>query len=188
MTFSVMAQERYSLGFACGYGTQLRNKDFTYINRFYKVQVGYVLKKAKHVSYEIVLQPEINFGEHQLLNMYFVQPDEPDYEARRERFMKLKDIQDYILNVGILVRKPFSESFSIYVLGSVGPMFTDTETERLSKGFAFSDVIALGCSVKIKKVSFDVRPSLRHVSNGGSQGSNAGVNTKNIEIAISFPL
>nr|WP_294935155.1 acyloxyacyl hydrolase [uncultured Flavobacterium sp.] len=181
-------EKRFSLGFAYGYGTQLRDRDFTYTNRFYKIQLGYLLKTARYFTYEVILQPEVNFGEHQLLNMYFVQPDEPDYEAQRERFTKLKDIHDYILNVGVVVRKPISKTFSVYILGSVGPMITDTETERLSKGFAFSDVIAVGLAFKVRKFSFDLRPSLRHVSNGGSQGSNAGVNTKNIEFAFSFLL
>lgn len=185
---SAQEDKKFHLGFAFGYGTQLRDNDFTYTNRFYKIQLHYVVKKAKHFTYEVVLQPEVNFGEHQLLNMYFVQPDEPDYQERRDRFTTLKDVRDYILNVGVVVRKPITNRFSVYVLGSVGPMITDTETERLSKGFAFSDVIALGVSYKMKKYSFDLRPSLRHVSNGGSQKSNAGVNTKNIELAFSFPL
>ena len=67
-------------------------------------------------------------------------------------------------------------------------MITDTETERLSKGFAFSDVLALGFSLKVDKVIFDVRPSLRHVSNAQLQSSNAGFNTSNIEFGISFSL
>jgi hypothetical protein len=73
-------------------------------------------------------------------------------------------------------------------LGSVGPLITDTETERLSKGFAFSDVLAVGLSTKIGTVTFDIRPSLRHVSNAGLNESNAGYNTKNIEFGVSFPL
>lgn len=180
-------KDRFSYGFAAGYGTQMRNTDFTYTNRFYKGQLGYLLYKAKIVSYEIVVQPEVNFGEHQLLNRYFVQPDEPDYENRRERFTRLKDVHNYILNFGGIVRVPVVKNFSVYLLGSIGPMYSDTETERLSKGFAFSDVIALGLGLKTRYGAYDLRPSLRHVSNGGSQGSNAGVNTQNIEFAITFP-
>jgi len=181
-------KQRFVLGFAYGMGNELKNKDYTYTNRFYKIHLGYTFKTAKHFSYELVVQPEINFGTHQLLNEYFVQPDEPDYEALREEYTKLKDVRDYILNLGIIVRAPVSKGVSIYVLGSIGPMITDTETERLSKGFAFSDVIALGVSLKIDKVYFDFRPSLRHVSNAGFQGSNAGFNTKNIEFQVSFVL
>jgi hypothetical protein len=67
-------------------------------------------------------------------------------------------------------------------------MFIDTETERLSKGFAFSDVLALGVTFKIDKIVLDIRPSLRHISNAGLQGSNAGFNTSNVEFGVSFPL
>jgi hypothetical protein len=67
-------------------------------------------------------------------------------------------------------------------------MITDTETERMSQGFAFSDVIALGLSVKADRFQFDIRPSFRHVSNAGFNDKNAGYNTKNIELCISYGL
>jgi hypothetical protein len=87
-----------------------------------------------------------------------------------------------------LVRKPISKTLSIYALGSVRPLITDTETERLSKGFAFSDVFAVGITYHAKRFSLDVRPSLRHLSNAGLQNSNAGFNTKNIEFGFTVPL
>lgn len=181
-------KRRLQLGFAYGYGNELRDKDYTYTNSFYKIHLGYIFETDTHFRYELVLQPEVNFGKHQLLNKYFVEPHEPDYEALRERFTKRKTVHDYILNVGIAVRKPITKSLDIYLLGSVGPMITDTETERLSKGFAFSDVIALGISLKINTLYFDLRPGLRHVSNGGFQGSNAGFNTLNVEFQVSYVL
>ncbi|ESU30062.1 hypothetical protein FLJC2902T_05550 [Flavobacterium limnosediminis JC2902] len=188
VAYSQQEKKPFVLGFAYGMGEELNSKDYYYTNSFYKIHLGYTFKTGKHFSYEVVVQPEVNFGTHQLLNKYFVQPDEPDYEALREEYTQLKDVNDYILNIGIIVRTPISKEFSVYVLGSIGPMITDTQTERLSEGFAFSDVIALGLSLKISTVYFDVRPSLRHVSNGGFQGSNSGYNTKNIEFQFSFAL
>jgi hypothetical protein len=93
-----------------------------------------------------------------------------------------------VLNIGFLIRKTVGKTVSIYVQGSVGPMISDTETERLSKGFAFSDVFALGMSFNYKEIRLDVVPSLRHVSNAGTQRSNAGFNTKNIELGLSYRL
>lgn len=188
VVYSQQQQKRFALGFAYGIGEELENKDYTYINRFYKMHLGYTFKTDSHFSYELIAQPEINFGTHQLLNKYFVQPDEPDYEALREEYTNLKDVHDYILNLGIIVRTPISKGINIYVLGSIGPMLTDTKTERLSKGFAFSDVIALGISFKFNKIYFDLRPSLRHVSNAGFQRSNAGFNTINVEFQFTFAL
>ena len=67
-------------------------------------------------------------------------------------------------------------------------MISDTETERLSKGFAFSDVLAVGLSYNLRKIRFDITPSVRHVSNAGLQSSNAGFNTKNIDFGLVYNL
>lgn len=185
------AQDKLSkvkLGFDYGFGNELKNTDYTYTNSYYKLQLYYTIKQTKNFEYEILVQPELNFAKHQLLNFYFVKPDDPNYIEKRERYTKLKDIKEYVLNIGFLMRKPISKTASIYVLGSVGPLFTDTETERLSKGFAFSDVLAIGFTFKINKITFDIRPNFRHVSNAGLQSSNSGYNTKNIDFGFSFPI
>lgn len=186
--FSQQSKHPISVGFNYGFGSEIKNKDYTYTNHYYKLQCYYTLNKTRNFEYQILLQPEVNFATHQLKNLYFVTPDEPDYLAKREKYTKLKDINGYVLGVGFLIRKPISKSLSFYVLGSVGPMITDTETERLTKGFAFSDVLSFGISFKTQKLIFDIRPSLRHNSNAGLQSSNAGFNTKNIEFGVSFPL
>ena len=188
VVFGQEKASKFSVGASYGFGSELKNTDYTYTNRYVKGQVYYSLKKTKNFEFQVLLEPEINFATHQLLNFYFVTPDEPNFEERRARFTKLKDIREYVLHVGFLVRKPLTERFSIYILGSVGPMFTDTETERLSKGFAFSDVLGLGISYKTKHVTFDFRPNLRHNSNAGLQNSNAGFNTLNYDFGVVFPL
>ena len=179
---------KFEFGFAYGLGNEFKNRNYTYTNEYFKVQLFYKVKSTRNFSYEFLLQPELNFAKHQLTNLYFIEPDDPDYLAKRERFTKLKNIRDYVLNIGFLMRKPVLKSCSVYVFGSVGPMITDTETERLSKGFAFSDVLALGFTFKYNKVTFDVRPNIRHVSNAGLQKTNSGYNTKNIDFGISIPL
>jgi hypothetical protein len=186
--YSQNAKGETSIGFHYGFGNEIKNKNYSYTNSYYKIQVCYELKETKNFKYELVVQPEINFATHQLLNLYFVTPEEPNYIEKREKYTKLKDIKEYALGIGFCVRKPISKIASVYVLASIGPMITDTETERLSKGFAFSDVLALGFSLKVDKVLFDVRPSLRHVSNAQLQSSNAGFNTKNIEFGLSLIL
>ena len=177
-----------SIAFLYGFGNEIKNSNYTYTNHYYKVQVSYLIKETNHFKYELVLQPELNFATHQLLNFYFVTPEETNYIEKREKYTKLKDIKEYALGIGLCVRKPISKIASVYVLASIGPMITDTETERLSKGFAFSDVLALGFSLKVDKVLFDIRPSLRHISNAQLQSSNAGFNTSNIEFGLSLIL
>lgn len=189
--FQLQAQEKssnYRLGLSYGFGSEFSNTDYTFENHFYKAQLYYKIKETKNFEYEVLIQPEINFGKHQLLNFYFVKPETSDYQQKRDEYTRLKDIREYVLNCGFLVRKPIGKVCSFYVLGSIGPMITDTETERMSKGFAFADVLALGFTVAFNKIQFDIRPSVRHVSNAGLGSSNAGYNTKNIEFGISYQL
>ena len=40
-------------------------------------------------------------------------------------------------------------------------MITDAETELLSKGFAFVGVLAIGFTIKVHKVTFDIRPNIK---------------------------
>ena len=181
-------KQMFRLGFNYGFGSELKNTNYTYTNQYYKLQLSYLLKKTKNFEFEIIVAPEINFATHQLLNFYFVKPEEPNFQQKRDDYTQLKELREYILNVGFVARKPITSTFSIYALGSVGPLIIDTETERLSKGFAFSDVIAVGFTYRLKQFSIDIRPSLRHLSNAGLQGSNAGFNTKNIEFSIAIPL
>ena len=185
----VIAQEEkpcLSIGFNYGFGSEFNNNDYTFTNHFYKLQLYYKLKETKHFQYEILVQPEVNFGTHQLLNFYFVKPEEPDYIEKRAEYTKLKDVHEYVLNIGFLVRKPVGKKCSFYVLGSIGPMITDKETERMSEGFAFADVLAVGFSLNVRNLQFDLRPSIRHVSNAGLGSENAGYNTKNIEVGVSY--
>ncbi|ABQ05285.1 acyloxyacyl hydrolase [Flavobacterium johnsoniae] len=181
-------KSRFSLGFNYGFGSEFNNRNYTFTNHFYKIQLYYKLKQTKHFQYQILVQPEINFAEHQLLNFYFVKPETPDYEQKRAQYTQLKDIREYVVNCGFLVRKPISEICSFYILGSIGPMITDTETERMSKGFAFADVLAVGFSLNYHKIQFDICPNIRHVSNGGLSSTNSGYNTRNIEFGVSYSL
>lgn len=188
LIFSQEKKQNLALGFSYGIGNEIKNTDYSYTNRYLKGQFYYIFKTTENFQFELLLQPEINFATHQLLNLYFVTPNEADFEAKREAYTKLKDIREYVLNVGLLIRKPLTDNFSIYALLSVGPMITDTETERLSKGFAFSDVFGIGFSLRTKKITFDLRPNIRHTSNAGLQNANAGFNTFNIEAGVIFPL
>lgn len=188
---ALYAQDKLSkvkFGFECGFGNELKNSNYTYSNNYYKLQLYYEVQQTKAFKYEVLIQPEVNFAKHQLLNFYFVKPDDSNYIEKRERYTKLKDIKEYVLNIGYLMRKPILKTASIYVLGSVGPMIIDTETERLSKGFAFCNVVALGITYKLNKVTFDVRPSFRHVSNAGLKTLNSGYDTKNIDFGVLFSL
>jgi hypothetical protein len=175
----------YSVGFYYGFGNEFKNRDYTFNNQYYKVQLNYLIKQTKTFRYELVIQPELNLAWHQLINSYFITPVDHDYIKRRERFSKVNSVNQYILNFGLIIRKPISKSLSLFVLASFGPMISAAETERMAKGFAISNVLAIGVSYKLKKIEFDIRPNIRHVSNAGLSCPNSGFNTKNMEFGVS---
>jgi hypothetical protein len=186
-------QENRLLRLGIDYGTgkqpffPFNSSDYLYKVSGYKILLNYQIKKKGVFCYELQIEPGIYSAKHQLLNEYFIQPDRgSDYLEQREFFAKEKTITEYVLNVGIVVRYNAKERLSFFVLGSLGPMISDTETERLAKGFAFSDIIAIGMGYKVGKVMFEISPGLRHVSNANLQKPNSGHNSSNIDFGISL--
>lgn len=188
LTWCQSCKDSWKVGFSYGKGKAIKNSDYTYTNSSFKVLLYKKWRTYKKIDCTFFFGPEYNRASHQLLNFYFVKPVTPDYEAKRDAFMQLKTINEGVLHLGMTVQKKISERSAIYVLGSISPMLTDTETERLSKGFAFCDILALGYTLDVKYFALDVRPSFRHISNAGLNPSNAGLNTTNIELGIVFPL
>ncbi|MCK5639036.1 MAG: acyloxyacyl hydrolase [Flavobacteriaceae bacterium] len=198
-TYGVNAQndlQNYNktrLGANYGFGTQesfpFNSKDYSYDIRFYKIQINYKLKENRKWSFELNVEPSYYLAEHQLLNKYYVKPEDgDDYLEKREEFIQKKNINEYVLNLGIIARYKIYKSFSTYAIGSVGPMYSDTDTERMNAGFAFSDIFGLGVSYKINRFYLDFRYSFRHVSNLNINLPNNGYNSSNIEIGCTYQL
>ena len=53
----------------------------------------------------LILQPQFQKAQHQLLNEQFITPDEEDFEFLREKFTQKKDISLYAFEVGFQLRK-----------------------------------------------------------------------------------
>jgi Lipid A 3-O-deacylase (PagL) len=180
------------IGFMYGYGEQsnflLKNKDYSYSSNTVKLQLFYPLKSGKF-SVDLLIEPTIGFAKHQLLNFYFIEPDEPDYLAKREEFTKSKLLTEYILSNKLVLHYKVYKSNSIYILAGVGPMFISKRTERLAKGFAFSETVGLGLSLKISKnIYFDIRGNLRHLSNAELRKPNSGINIVSFESGLNVKL
>lgn len=186
------SESRFKLGFNYGFGQNdvfpFSSDDYTYEVQSYRVQVYYHLKKKGEFDFGLNFEPAYYRTEHQLLNKYFVTPEDPDYLEKREEFTQLKTMNEYVFGIGFKVSYPLLKPLEIYAIGSVGPMYIDTETERMAKGFAFSDAFSLGLSYKIKTVAFDVRYGVRHVSNANLQSPNSGYNSTNVEFGVLFDL
>lgn len=194
-TQMIAQQENHNIrtGFIIGVGKQpfypFTSPDYIYSVKGYKFLINYHLKTVKRICYELQIEPGIYSASHQLLTEDFVQPkDGPDYLEQRKIFMKKKTITEYALNVGMQIRYSIREKFSLFVLVSTGPMISDTATERLAKGFAFSDIIAIGAAYKTGRIMFEIRPGLRHVSNANLKKPNSGHNSTNIDFGISVSL
>jgi hypothetical protein len=182
------ATRQKSLGFYYGVGKEVKNKNYSYSNRYFKFQFCNTIKESKKYKFQFLIQPQVDFVQHQLLNLYYIIPDRSNYLEKREEFGKLKDIRNYSVGFGLIISRLLSEWLSVFVWASVGPMITDTETERLSKGFTLSDVVSLGFSFKIYNSVFEVRPNFSHLSNAGLQKRNGGFNSLNLEFGLNVPL
>ncbi len=190
-SFFALAQEtnsKFKVGFNYGFGATdnfpFSTDDYTYDIQFYKIQLNYLIKELGKFDFEINVEPSYYQTKHQLLNEHFVTPEDPDYLNKREEFTQLKTMNEYALGVGLLVRYPILNKWSVSILGSIAPMYLETETERMANGFAFSDVLSFGLTFKIKAIAFDVRYGVRHVSNAELQQPNSGYNTTNLEFGV----
>ena len=195
----VSAQENgvlsQKLWLGLNYGQASRNtfiyesSDYSYRSQFLKLQLNYLLLMKKKFSYELHLEPGIYFSEHQLLNQWFIQPKSGgDYLEQRNRFTQERKFNEYALNIGLLIRYALHKDLSLYLLGSIGPMLSEENTERLKKGFAFSDILGLGFCFVRNKIRYDLRTTLRHNSNANISKPNNGHDSIGLEMGISFSL
>lgn len=186
-------KENLKLGFTYGTGSQnkypFNASDYTHEVTFYKSQINYRFKETKKWAFEVNLEPSYNVAEHQLLNRYYIKPTDADnYQELTELYMQKRTIKEYVLNIGVIARYKIYNDMSTYAIGGTGPMHSDKATERLAKGFAFSDIFGLGISYELKKLQFDFRYSVRHTSNLELKQPNGGHNTTNTEFSVLYKL
>lgn len=186
-------KENLKLGFTYGTGSQgkfpFNADDYIHEVDFYKIQINYRFKDKKKWAFELHLEPSFNVVEHQLLNKFFVKPsDAENFQELRDLYTQKRTIKEYVLNCGIIARYKVYKDFTAFSVFSLGPMIADKATERLAKGFAFSDILGLGLSYELNKLQFDFRYSVRHTSNLEFQQPNGGHNTTNFEISALFKL
>lgn len=179
-------EKNSGLGLYYGIGVDKKTSNYKYTTRYFKFEYSHLLKQNKKTRYEFLIQPKIEFKKYQGTNYYY-SPSSADPENLNE-YNSVENITDYSLSFGILMNKPLTKRLAIFISASVGPMITDTYTERLSKGFAFTNVLALGLSLKTRNLLLEVRPNLNHISNAGLQKRNIGYNTLNMEFGVKVPM
>jgi hypothetical protein len=138
-------------------------------------------------EWELQIEPSYYVARHRLLNQYFIGPNwGSDYLEERARLTKGLTVREYVVNVGIVGRRDPTKWLSFFFLASIGPAWVDPGTERLARGFTFSDILGAGVGLRIGRCLFEVHPGLRHVSNLYTQKPNHGYNSATLDLALSF--
>jgi hypothetical protein len=165
------------------------DKDFTYATNTYKIQAFYNVGSWKSLDFELIVQPQYQVIQHQLINEQFVLPSEENYKEKRTEFTTPKTMHLYAFELGFVIKKTLLKKLDVLVTLGLGLAATDTRTERLAKGFTFIENGSLGFSYKITNTTFlYVGSNIGHVSNLDFQSPNAGFSFVGFEAGISYLL
>lgn len=183
----------YKVGFLYNYGDEdnfiFNDTDYSYKTNTYKLQAFYKLGSWKKNNFELIVQPQVQFLEHRLINEQFITPDQEDYLAKRLEFTKSKSMNLYGLEMAFVLSRNIFDKLDFQTSISLGFSYIDTRTERLAKGFTFIENFSLGFSYNIFKNSFlFIGSNFGHVSNLNFQKPNDGYNILGVEVGYSFLL
>ena len=200
-TNSIEERKRQRIGLNYGLGTQ---QSFPFSSDAYTYDVSYVkfnylkiFTRGEKLNFGFSIEPGLyqsrvnDFSDEStlplqsedngaLIQNQSTQTNNPGYVPNR--------MTEYVLNIGVHMFYRIQRKIDGYLLGSIGPMILDTETSIQKKGFAFSDIVAVGMLYHIKSIVFDLRFGVRHVSNAGFGRPNVGYNSTNLEMGFSIPL
>jgi len=158
------------------------DKDYDYKTNVYKFQLFYPIKRGGNWDVNLILQPQFQKAQHQLLNEQFITPDEENFEFLREKFTQKKDISLYAFEVGFQLRKTIIKNIFFEATLGLGAGYISLESERLAKGFTFIENLSLGLAHKINKSEIFLATTVGHVSNFNVQKPNSGYNILGFEL------
>ena len=165
------------------------DKDFSYSTNTYKLQAFFNLGTWKSLKFELILQPQIQILEHQLLNKQFVLPTEKNYQEKRTEFTTPKTMHLYAFELGFVIKKKISRRLDYLIKMGLGIAAIDTRTERLAKGFTFIENATLGVSYNfVDKTFLFVGCNIGHVSNLDTQKPNNGYSFVGFEVGIAYAI
>ena len=144
------------------------DKDYDYKTNAYKFQLFYSIQNnGENWDVNLILQPQFQKAQHQLLN---------------EQFTQKKDISLYAFEVGLQLKKSVVRNISFEATLGLGAGYISLESERLAKGFTFIENLSLGLAHKINKSEFFLATTVGHVSNFNIQKPNSGYNILGFEL------
>ena len=188
--FAQEAPPTWRAGVAVAAGT---HRVFPFDERVYRHDVwGYKLFFNRHLAttgplgWEVQLEPSVYLDRHRLRDRSYLTPGwGPDYQAQAARYARGETVREYAFNTGIVLRWQPTRTLSLFILASFGPAYVDTETEHLASGLAFSDVAAVGVGLRLGRQLIELRPGLRHVSNGELRFPNGGYDGVTLDLSVS---
>lgn len=161
--------------------------DYLYKTLTFKYQSFHKIASAKKINFELIIQPQIQFLEHKLLNLWFVKPTETDFEKKREEFLQLKRMLLFGVEFGFSANIKLLKNIYANTTIGLGFMYINTRTERLAKGFTFVENGSIGFTViTSKNNALYFGGNFGHVSNLNFQSPNSGYNVLGFEIGIQF--
>lgn len=182
-------QDTRKLGVSVGWGNQdifpYQNENYNFEHSHIKLTFNQGFYTSKLIDLEFQIEPTYYRVQHQLLNKFFIQPqDFEDFEALRAKYTQKRSFNSYAVNFAILARYKLTAFYSFYALASIGPMYSDAGTERLKHGFTFTDIFGIGQTLHFDTFQFDVRLYLKHDSNANLRTPNHGHNAVVFETGV----
>jgi hypothetical protein len=193
MDDEALKKPTHSIGFTLGRASQKTfpqtNDDYVYAATSIKLQYDHKLWNWGKWGAHVLIEPSYYRVDHQLLNFFFIEPEERNFQDRRDRFTQPRSFDEWALNIGLRLDRPLTDKASIYGLISSGPMYQGDSTERLKRGFSFSNVLAAGMQFQFAgRFKWDLRLTMRHTSNAGTQFPNSGHNSLGGETGLIYIL
>ena len=105
------------IGFLYNYGTNenfvFDDSDYTYTTNTIKAQAFYNLGTWKKLNIELIVQPQIQFLNHQLLNKWFVTPDQDNVDEKIAEFTQPKKMNLYGVEFGFAAKKRITNKLDL---------------------------------------------------------------------------
>lgn len=185
--------EPFKIGFLYNNGTNenfvFNDLDYTYTNQTFKGQFFYKLGNYKSFDFQLIVQPQVQFLNHQLINEQYVTPDQENYLEKRTEFTKAKRMNLYGVEFAFASLRKITHQLFFQGAISLGFCVIDTRTERLAKGFTFIENLSIGFLYKTtQKSQFYIGSNFGHVSNLDFQLPNDGYNILGLEVGYAYVL
>jgi len=181
------------IGFLYAFGSNERffhdDPDYTYTAKIVKGQAFYNLGSWKSLDFELIVQPQVQFLEHQLINSFYVTPDQENFQEKIAEFTKNKNMNLYALEFSFSANKNILKKLDIQAAISIGFSYVNTRSERLAKGFTFIENFSLGLNYKVfKNHIVHLGYYIGHVSNLNFQKPNDGYNLLGFQLGYAIVL